>query len=233
MMETNKQFSFTHVVLAGTGGVLLTAIVVLILAKAGLFEKIESLFGPSKGDQTNTPIVVQGGAIRFQSNGIDWAEGPKDANGNVTQYCAGGVDISRLKLSHVSPTPATNPITLTSDWSLQIQADNSQTSGGITLSAHANQSCPYGGGGSPSIQLTPTGIGGFYSTRDEDGDGWYNVRYRDMSGQLQCAGPNGNGEKGDEDVCERIKSIQLTVNGATNTYNCPDSRCSIKIGKPK
>jgi hypothetical protein len=259
-METNKQFSLMHLALVGIGGALLAAIVIAIpaanvLRQPKIFGQPGGVGGRGNSD-TDTPIVVQGGSMTFRSKDSSnrWV-----ASGNG--YCLDGADISALELNGVEltrkPQPASTPpnptgwIGLSPGWSLILYGrDHSQGSGttassadGITLAAQ-DSTCK-GTKPGTSVLLTPLphpdpvtheNLNGFYPIADEPDDGQKptgdtsspSVRF--MNSSSFCAGPNGN-LKGDEDVCERMSTIQATVNGNTYYYNCKNGECAIGIGR--
>jgi hypothetical protein len=254
-MDTNKQFSLTHLALVGIGGALLAAI--LIAIPAGIVWRQFNLdaSGPNSwgkgGPQPNTPIVVQGGSMTFRSR--DKARQWKPVTvGKANGYCVDGADVSELELDGVeltsggTPTNPTGWIGLTAPWTLSLYGRMPSSSPGVNVSQNgvtlSAQSKSCAGTSGTSVLLLPIGQAGFYPPSDElDDDDTassakpaLSVRYRDMSSTSSyCIGPNGSAATGDEDVCERMSTIQATINSTTYTYNCRNGECTIGIGKPE
>jgi len=257
-METNKQFSLTHLALVGIGGALLAAILIAIplgnvWRQFTLIGEGPNSSGGKGGPQPNTPIVVQGGSMTFRITKKP-AQWTSVTVGTTNGYCADVSvnDVSELELDGVELTnggTATNPtgwIGLTAPWTLNLYgrvpssaAGVNPSQSGIALSAQP-KSCL--GTSGTSILLLPIGQAGFYLSSNELDDDdpasskkpAVSVRYRDLSSSSSnCIGPNGPGATGDEDICERISTIQATINSTTYTYNCRNGECTIGIGKPE
>jgi hypothetical protein len=170
-------------------------------------------------DQNNSPIKVRGGAMTFYTKkGNKWF---KSGNG----WCA-SVDTSQISFNGFDDVPD-GPLqqTLTGDWTIAILGGN--PSNGILMQSGSNCN----GSGLPSVTITPTGHGDFYTSDLNLGTGGKsNKRYRDISPSCGTATTTN-----DEDACERMTSITITDSAKPQPYKkigtCSDLDCSVFIGK--
>ncbi len=245
---TEKRFTLVHL------GI--TALIGLVAVAAVLINCIESQ--PS----TSSPIKVRGGSMTFR-NVQKW----NSAASNT--YCTDNPDISYIEFKKVSadnsnPDGKTTFPGLSSNWSIQFLGHDPRSHYGkdpskngilVTAQFKSNKDCSGTNVTSESIiKLTPIGpYGDFYPltySADDDGS-THSVRFMDkMPDQPAannspavpgCQGPSMLDPKlsGDEDVCEHISKITLTLNytdvvANQKIYNfkCPNGECEVGIGGP-
>jgi len=193
---------------------------------------------------TNTPIVVNGGAMTAHQK-TPWV-----VNNSNTSYCAPKADTSYLEFINVQPDPNHKPppplplvlSNLTGDWTLTIHGWNPNSAtpytasgNGLVIAGQTSSGC----GTLPSVQVSPipSSYSQFYPGYAVGDDPTrkmrYSARFHDTSTSCTASG--------DQDFCEHIANFQLKLNypdvgqktGDTTTYyfTCPDGECSIGIGK--
>ena len=122
---------------------------------------------------------------------------------------------------------------INSDWTLKIEGRKNvgRPSGlGVWIKSQVGKSCS-GATKKTSIVLTliDPSSSAFYPDKDPINEDGVAKRFQDKS--EGCTGPNGQG--GDEDLCERISQVTLTITstGQNYLYTCPNGECIIGIGK--
>ena len=190
------------------------------------------------GGTTNPPIKVRGGAMTFRAP-KKWM--PIVFN-SLASFCSDKADISAIAFADVqiqNSASLTTPLEiaqLQKGWTMKLLGRDSHNPGSGVLVTAQQQSCT-GTQGISSLVLSPQNDGNslFYTTDGPDDDGTKSVRFENKT----CGGPGG-GASGDEDVCEHISTITLTLDkadapGSSTTsyvYQCTNGDCTIGIGSP-
>jgi len=208
-----------------------------------LFPAIRNLFFPANA---SSPIKVGGGAMTFRIDptktpqNLGWQIEIKDANGNPTGYCA-VYEASNLKLDgdwHGNPTA---PGLAKQGWSLTLNGADPTTDpptaspNGIMVVEDSSPCNGAAGSGGFALHLKPiiNTPSGFYNTFSfpirHEANGYQGVRFEDMS--PKCAGPSPvlSTATGDEDACERLTAMTLTVGAKTLSSNCDSRECEIEF----
>ena len=79
----------------------------------------------------------------------------------------------------------------------------------------------------PQFNLRPAAYSTFYPTIVTENDRATAIRFQDTTPNV-CFGPNGGtgGGTGDEDQCERLAAIDVTVSGIKTTTLCVNRECN-------
>jgi hypothetical protein len=225
-MSDGKRFGVLSVALLTAVGVLVGGAVVYVIGGA--------FFAPQG---TNPPIKVGGGAISFQSESssdpwtIDGNGGycSKFAPTQIEAHAAGENDGKANSAKIGSGVP----------WTIVFQGADPATRkpSGRGIQATGNDSSICSGG----VHLTTLAQSGFYFYPKllATASGLSIARFRDMS-TSSCAGPNNSNDptgpptSGDEDVCEQLTEIDVTVgppNNPTTQFSvaCQDIRCVLHL----
>jgi hypothetical protein len=260
-----RSLTMVHIGVAGILGGLIASAVGFISIEHVKKAIIDIATSGTRGNgQTNTPVVVRGGAMTFRTD---------DSNGWVgssAPYCANLKDNTYIEFVRVSPKSGPQPIPLAlsglgAHWRLDIFGRDPVNGGssktkGVYIQPQSG-SCSTGSGPA-SVLLSPQNDTNEYSALypqptqecdiDEDSNNCSaanqphkSMRFWDKTptrgATPGCQGPMPSATSatngiGDEDYCERISDIRLTLDTTaavpiTYVYRCLDGECEIGIGK--
>jgi hypothetical protein len=243
-LELRKAF---HIGLVGAIGglsvVVASTVALFIVANHIAAERGESLDQLLKklehvhmmgGSGQNAPVKVRGGSMTFHTN---QAGGWVLLTSDPSAYCAPIIDYSAVDLTslHYVPSPVHPTAKYTWEdieggWTIEIRGRDftgkNASQNGIKVTS-SDTSCD---GTSPgqSIILKPINQNsGFYFAPVPDEKSKLSVRFQDKS----CANKPTN--SGDEDLCERISIVNLTITSISSVpfvFKCPKGECDIGIG---
>jgi hypothetical protein len=238
--------------LGGMGGLLGGGLIALAMLIAGKLD-IAKLAGTHSSGNPSSPIKVRGGSMTFRSKNSLWIAQnvPTPSSGSASGYCASVDDISFIELDDVVGVPPASPpygvpttfTNISKDWTLSLNGKENNGADGIEMWARTSFTCQGQTGNGPAMLLIPlTGTSGFYANSIDDVGKDHSERFADnyvdnsvSPPKTPCLGPNNN-NTGDEDACERIKTLQLTLSSSDATprvynYTCPNGECSVYIGQ--
>jgi len=231
-MNTDNQFSLRHVVIAVIGGFALSAIVLLgILVKIGL---LKSLFGSHPiGDQTDTPIVVQGGSMTFRTTSFNGGFNPT-SNGTYCVFLGPQNSSLLLEVTQLGNEPVVSESVSQGgqiDLFGHLRSQGSESSNGVEV-AVVNGTCNSHDGLIAILTPEPAANGAtgsdFYAYRNNgsDDDGTRIERFKDT----MCT--NAPDAQGDEDSCERLSNIYINPQQTSQPKTgiripCTDGACEV------
>ncbi len=191
----------------------------------------------------SSPLMVRGGAMTFRTTDVNgW-----QPTGSITLPLCVNVDTRFINFNQVVPVaPTSAPFTptglsyITSAWTMaiygRVPGGGKDSVNGILFTAQPNTICSTDSSGTArsSVKMSAlSGNSGLYPIDSLSDDKTDNRRFYDNTpatgGSPGCIGANA-----DEDSCERIFRIVLTVPTATPTvynYKCFNGDCSIGIGQ--
>jgi hypothetical protein len=241
-MSNEKRVGFVSVGLVGVAGALVAGLATLAIAYLD-----PGLLGlqPIRG---NSPIKVQGGSmsVSVKKSTGPWQVESVDAKNNPTEYCLAYAP-TQISLNDAVPETSGNPIqfptsstgTLTA-WTLTLYgADPTQnvlspSHNGFMMQESTNP-CKGATASGYALHLTLVQNAAFYPIVKQEKDNSTAVRFEDTTPGVGgapsiCSGPDGN-PNGDEDGCERLSQIAVTI-GATSygLYDCQARDCSVDVG---
>lgn len=230
-MPNGEKVGSLSIGLVGAAGALVAAVITLIIAR---FEP--SLLGLQR-IRGNSPIKVQGGSMSAR---VDKNTGPWQVDG--AGYCLAYAP-NQLSLNDTLPKISGNKTQFTTSgttWALVLYgADPTQkvlspSSNGIkmeetTVACNGNTASGY------AIHLSLVNSAKFYPVIKQEKDGSSALRFEDTTPGVGgdpsvCSGPNGN-PNGDEDGCERLSQINVTIgSNSYGAYDCQTRECSVELG---
>ena len=201
---------------------------------------------------TGWNLKVRGGSMTFRTDapapgvGTGWTDATTHQQcTNTTTVCTTdlGAQAKTITLVNVStgapgidPPPVTIPVGAVG-WELQLYGRTNggikDVNNGITVCSNITPPCNPASGSTRMVALF-TGVAGaanqsaFYpsgnavSLIDDDGKLTQSVRYNNNG--VACTTPSTN-----EDTCERISDIVVTVGSIANTFHCINGECVILI----
>lgn len=223
--------------------------------------KIEHYLENKNGGTPDSPIVVRGGSMTLRTKDTWYPNPPSDMKAPT---CT-NADTSYIDLIDVKPVSASpsGPIPLTlsdipAPWQLVLYGrspkDGSQSKNGIILQSQSGACTGSGSTSTTSVSATLLNSNNtsFYpagdnANIDNDHGATHSVRFWDQTpdtgttaATVGCQGPYPpsvqSKVQGDQDVCERISVIQLTLTPpppaqpTVYTYKCPSGECKVDIG---
>jgi hypothetical protein len=187
----------------------------------------------------DTPIKVRGGSMTFFRKGTAWTQkaGPSICAevDNLSQVRTEGFDDQKLPDGIIpGTTSAKNPVPLPLNWTLKIYGGEPSHKHGVELVSKHNN-CSGSDSTKNSVTITPFGDAKVTSFYDSDMN---KEPHSKKSYYIRFFDPNCATKTLDQDMCERVTSIQIFDNGVSPSapsgfIDCPDLDCTVRIGTPK
>lgn len=212
-MSNGKRFGFVSLAVVAGGAALLAWLVT------------SSILKPPPGvlpGGSGSPVKVHGGAMAFRVT-KDYTWYP---NASAAAYCLGYNPQSITIDDGGGTSGSITSTTLSGSWMVVFRgalpsSPLSPSGNGIQMKP---SNTPCHGGTGPSIQVTPwTANSAFYPTIVTENDRASAIRFQDTTPNV-CFGPNSG--MGDEDQCERLGGIDVTVSGKKTTTTCVNRECN-------
>ena len=186
---------------------------------------------------SNSPIKIGGGAMTFRID-PSGSQGGWQAEG--TGFCV-PFSPGSIKFEgdwHGNPAP---PGIAKQGWSLVLNGGRPQTDpappsgNGIRVDENTT-ACNGKLDNGFALHLSPLNqTSAFYNTFSfsirHEGNGYQIVRFEDLTPDGSCTGPNPNVPgTGDEDICESLSQMTLTLNGSSKPpVTCDSQECYIEL----
>jgi hypothetical protein len=175
---------------------------------------------------SDSPVVVVGGSITARTVG----------NWNCASIpCVSGTnpDLSQLGLVGVTAQSNDEPFAwgnLAENWIVEILDRNPTATAGLKICS--DMACSGTGAlsspGPVYLQPESATTSGFYpADAPNDTKTRHGKRFKDNgTGSMSCAS-----QGVDQDLCEKIKTVRVTINSVVKTYGCPDGACKVEVGQ--